>query len=57
MVLMLIQEQQVGVNAMLNPEGAEFIYNPCFTIEPGDFHEYYKGLASKIIDFVKKTPK
>jgi hypothetical protein len=46
-------ENEVGVNAMLNPEGSTFIYHPCFTVESNEVEDYYKGLASKIIEVIK----
>ena len=47
-------ENEVGVNAMLNPKGSEFIYHPCFVMESKGMKEYYTELASKIIDVVQK---
>ena len=48
-------ENEVGVNAMLVPEGSEFIYHPCFGVELGELNEYYKGLALKITKVIQKT--
>lgn len=48
-------ENEMGVNAMLNPKDSEFIYHPCFEVELGGISEYYNGLASKIIDIVQKN--
>lgn len=47
-------ENEVGVNAMLNPDGSTFIYHPCFTIELDEVEGYYNGLALKITDVIKK---
>ncbi|MBU2576173.1 MAG: nucleoside 2-deoxyribosyltransferase [Nanoarchaeota archaeon] len=47
-------ENEVGVNAMLNPEGSTFIYHPCFVTELGEVESYYKELASKITDVIQK---
>lgn len=47
-------ENEVGVNAMLNPKGSTFIYCPCFAIEPEEIRHYYKELASKIIQVIEK---
>lgn len=46
-------EKEVGVNAMLRPEGSIFIYHPCFIIESRDFDKFYKELAGKIIDKIE----
>ena len=47
-------ENEVGINAMLNPKGATFIYHPCFVTELNEVDNYYKELASKITDVIKK---
>jgi nucleoside 2-deoxyribosyltransferase len=47
-------EREVGVNAMLSPKGSEFVYYPCFKVELSEMNEYYKGLASKIIEVIQK---
>ena len=48
-------ENEVGVNAMLNPEGSTFIYHPCFAIEFNEIKDYYKELALKIFKTIEKN--
>ena len=47
-------EKEVGVNGMLRPEESELIFHPCYAIETAEFETFYKELASKIIDVVKR---
>lgn len=46
-------EKEVGLNAMLNAEGTEFIYEPCFFTELDEVDEYYAKLAGKIDEAVR----
>jgi len=48
-------ENEVGVNAMLNPKGTTFIYHPCTVTELNEAKNYYRALASKITDVIKKS--
>jgi len=45
-------EKEVGINAMLMPEGAVLVYEPCFFTELDQVDTYYTKLANKILDKV-----
>lgn len=47
-------EKELGVNAMLRAESTELIYEPCFFTELEEVDTYYKNLALRIGDAVKK---
>lgn len=50
-------EKEIGINAMLRPDGSTFIYYPCFAIELNEFNEFYQKLASQIVHVIEKdTP-
>lgn len=47
-----VEEQELGVNAMLRAEGTIFIYKPCFFTELGEVEGYYNELARQIHEAV-----
>lgn len=47
-------DRELGINAMLTGEGTEFVYEPCFFTELEQVESYYKGLAKRIDEAVKK---
>lgn len=50
-------DRELGINAMLTGEGTEFVYEPCYFTELDQVEPYYKGLAQKIDEAVKKISK
>lgn len=47
-------DRELGINAMLTGDGTEFVYEPCFFTELSEVGPYYKGLAIKIDEAIKK---
>lgn len=48
------EEKEVGVNAMLKAKGTSFIYEPCYFTDLSEVEPYYKKLAKKIDEAIKK---
>lgn len=46
-------DREVGLNAMLNAQGTQLIYFPCFTTQLHEVEIYYASLAQKIHEAVQ----
>lgn len=47
-------DRELGINAMLTGESTEFVYEPCYFTELDQVKPYYRGLAKKIHEAIKK---